>query len=61
LLLDFRNGSFFGTPIVARRLTTSGTSSAEPFASSPAEFGKFIADYTEKWRKLIRTSGIKVE
>jgi hypothetical protein len=46
---------------VARRLTTSGTSSAEPFASSPAEFGKFIADYTEKWRKLIRTSGIKVE
>jgi tripartite-type tricarboxylate transporter receptor subunit TctC len=34
---------------------------AEPFANSPAEFGKFIADYTEKWRKLIRTSGIKVE
>jgi tripartite-type tricarboxylate transporter receptor subunit TctC len=34
---------------------------AEPFASSPAKFGKFIADYTEKWRKLIRTSGIKVE
>jgi tripartite-type tricarboxylate transporter receptor subunit TctC len=33
---------------------------AEPFANSPAEFGKFIADYTEKWRKLIRTSGIKV-
>jgi hypothetical protein len=32
---------------------------AEPFASSPAEFGN--ADYTEKWRKLIRTSGIKVE
>jgi hypothetical protein len=41
-------------------LTTSGTSSAEPFASSPVEFGKFIADYTEKWRKLIRTAGIKV-
>jgi tripartite-type tricarboxylate transporter receptor subunit TctC len=34
---------------------------AEPFTSSPAKFGKFIADYTEKWRKLIRTSGIKVE
>jgi hypothetical protein len=58
-LLDFRNASFSGTPIVARRLTTSGISSAEPFASSPAEFGN--ADYTEKWRKLIRTSGIKVE
>jgi tripartite-type tricarboxylate transporter receptor subunit TctC len=34
---------------------------AEPFANSPAKFGKFIADYTEKWRKLIRTSGIKVD
>jgi len=33
----------------------------QPFAGSPAEFGKFIADETEKWGKVIRTAGIKVE
>jgi len=34
---------------------------AEPFASSPAEFKKFIADETEKWGKIIRAAGIKAE
>ena len=34
---------------------------AEPFAGSPAEFGKFIVDYTEKWGKVIRAAGIKAE
>jgi tripartite-type tricarboxylate transporter receptor subunit TctC len=33
----------------------------QPFASSPAEFGKFIADYTEKWARVIRAAGIKAE
>jgi tripartite-type tricarboxylate transporter receptor subunit TctC len=33
----------------------------EPFASTPAEFGKFIAEYTEKWGKIIRAAGIKAE
>jgi tripartite-type tricarboxylate transporter receptor subunit TctC len=33
----------------------------QPFASSPAEFGKFIADYTDKWATVIRTAGIKAE
>jgi tripartite-type tricarboxylate transporter receptor subunit TctC len=33
----------------------------EPFASSPAEFGKFIVEYTEKWSKLIRAAGIKAD
>jgi tripartite-type tricarboxylate transporter receptor subunit TctC len=33
----------------------------EPFASSPAEFGKFIAEYTEKWAKVIRAAGIRAE
>jgi len=31
------------------------------FASSPAEFGKFIAAETEKWGKVIRTTNIKPE
>ena len=34
---------------------------AEPFASSPTEFSKFIAEYTEKWSKVIRTAGIRAQ
>jgi tripartite-type tricarboxylate transporter receptor subunit TctC len=33
----------------------------QPFAGSPAEFGKFIADYTEKWAEVIREAGIKAD
>ena len=28
---------------------------------SPADFGKFIADETEKWAKVIRAADIKAE
>jgi tripartite-type tricarboxylate transporter receptor subunit TctC len=30
-------------------------------AGSPADFGKFIADETEKWGKVIRAVNIKAE
>jgi hypothetical protein len=30
-------------------------------AGSPADFGKLIADETEKWAKVIRTAKIKPE
>ena len=40
------------------RLTDLGW---EPFASSPAEFGKFIIEYTNKWDKVIRAAGIRLE
>ena len=30
-------------------------------ALSPADFGKFIADETEKWAKVIKFAGIKAE
>ena len=30
-----------------------------PFASTPSEFAKFIAEQTEKWGKIIRAAGIK--
>jgi tripartite-type tricarboxylate transporter receptor subunit TctC len=30
------------------------------FASSPADFGTFIAAYTEKWAKVIKFTGAKV-
>lgn len=32
----------------------------EPFASSPAEFGKFIVEFTGKWSKVIQEAGITV-
>lgn len=35
--------------------------SLQPFASTPAELAKFIADETERWGKVIRTAGIKAE
>jgi tripartite-type tricarboxylate transporter receptor subunit TctC len=34
---------------------------AETFAGSPADFGKFIVDYTEKWATVIRAAGVKAE
>jgi tripartite-type tricarboxylate transporter receptor subunit TctC len=34
---------------------------SEPLPGSPAEFGKLIADETEKWGKVIRAANIKPE
>ena len=34
---------------------------ATPFANSPAAFGRFIAEYTEKWATVIRSANIKAE
>jgi hypothetical protein len=28
---------------------------------SPAEFGKFVADETEKWAKVVKFAGIKAD
>ena len=33
----------------------------EPFASSPADFAKLIAEDTEKWGKVVRAAGIKTD
>jgi tripartite-type tricarboxylate transporter receptor subunit TctC len=46
------------SPEFKARLTDLG---AEPFVSSPDEFGHFNADYTEKWAKVIRAANIKAE
>jgi tripartite-type tricarboxylate transporter receptor subunit TctC len=34
---------------------------SEPSPGTPAAFGAFIADFTEKWGKVIRDAGIKAE
>jgi tripartite-type tricarboxylate transporter receptor subunit TctC len=44
--------------VVKARLADLGGTA---LALSPAEFGKLIADETEKWRKVIRAANIKAE
>jgi tripartite-type tricarboxylate transporter receptor subunit TctC len=43
-------------PVVKARIAELG---AVPMPMSPAEFGNFIVDETEKWGKVIRAAGIK--
>jgi hypothetical protein len=31
------------------------------FPGSPTEFGQFIAEDTEKWRKVVKFAGLKAE
>jgi tripartite-type tricarboxylate transporter receptor subunit TctC len=45
-------------PKLKARLADFG---ATPLVGSPADFGKLIADETEKWGKVIRTANIKAE
>ncbi len=44
-------------PIVRERFIEQGT---EPAATTPEEFGKFIASETFKWREIITKAGIPV-
>jgi tripartite-type tricarboxylate transporter receptor subunit TctC len=45
-------------PTMKTRLTDLGCA---VFAGSPADFGKFITDETEKWAKVVKFAGIKAE
>jgi tripartite-type tricarboxylate transporter receptor subunit TctC len=45
-------------PQMKARLADLG---AEPMPMTPVEFGKFIADETEKWGKVVKFAGIKVD
>jgi tripartite-type tricarboxylate transporter receptor subunit TctC len=45
-------------PRIQARLADFGTT---PFIGSPGAFGKFIADETEKWAKVIKFAGIRAE
>ena len=42
-------------------LMVTADADATPFVVSPAEFGKFVVDETEKWRKVIRAAHIRAE
>jgi tripartite-type tricarboxylate transporter receptor subunit TctC len=45
-------------PTMKARLAAIG---GEPLPGSPAEFGKLIAEETEKWSKVVRAAGLKPE
>jgi tripartite-type tricarboxylate transporter receptor subunit TctC len=45
-------------PTMRARLAAIG---GEPLPGSPAEFGKLIAEETEKWGKVVRAAGLKPE
>jgi len=45
-------------PAMIARLADLG---ATPMPSSPAEFGKLVADETEKWAKVVKFAGLKPE
>jgi tripartite-type tricarboxylate transporter receptor subunit TctC len=45
-------------PRMRERLAAIG---GEPLPGSPAEFGRLIAEETEKWGKVVRAAGIKPE
>jgi tripartite-type tricarboxylate transporter receptor subunit TctC len=47
-----------GDPTIKDKLADLG---GLPMPMTPADFGKFIADETEKWGKVIRAAGIKPE
>jgi tripartite-type tricarboxylate transporter receptor subunit TctC len=51
------NAAFADPKIKARLADLGGT----PFPGSPAEFGKFIADETEKWGKVVKVAVIKAD
>jgi tripartite-type tricarboxylate transporter receptor subunit TctC len=57
-ILNRQVNAALADPTFRSRLNDLGT---EPLAGSPAEFGKFISAYIEKWGPVIRAAGIKAE
>jgi tripartite-type tricarboxylate transporter receptor subunit TctC len=51
------NAGLADPKIKARLADLGGT----PFVGSPADFGKLIADETEKWGKVVKFAGLKPE
>jgi tripartite-type tricarboxylate transporter receptor subunit TctC len=51
------NAAFADAAMKARFAAISG----EPIEGTPAQFGKLIADETEKWAKVVKFTGLKVE
>jgi tripartite-type tricarboxylate transporter receptor subunit TctC len=57
-ILNKAVGEALKDPKVAQRLTEIG---GIPKPMTPSEFGRLIADETEKWRKVVAFAGVSVE
>jgi tripartite-type tricarboxylate transporter receptor subunit TctC len=57
-ILNKAVGEALKDPKVIARLTDLG---GLPMPMTPAEFGKLVADETEKWRKVVEFAGISVD
>jgi tripartite-type tricarboxylate transporter receptor subunit TctC len=57
-VLNTRVNAALADPAFEARLADLALS---PFVSSQADFAKYIVDFTEKWRKVIRANNIKPE
>ena len=51
------NAALVDPKMKARLLDLGGT----PMPMTPADFGKFIVEYTEKWAKVIQAANTKAE
>lgn len=54
--LNLECNAITAEPKLAAQLVSLGT---PPKTMTPAEFGKLITDYTEKWAKVIKFAGVK--
>ena len=57
-ILNKAIGEALKDPKIIEQLTTAG---GIPKPMTPAEFGKLVADETEKWRKVVEFAGVSVE
>jgi tripartite-type tricarboxylate transporter receptor subunit TctC len=53
----WHNDPLFDPKVAARIADLAST----PFIATPAELDKLVIEYTEKWGRVIRGAGIKVE
>ena len=57
-ILNKAVGEALKDPKVVARLADLG---GLPMPMTPAEFGKLVADETEKWRKVVEFAGVSVD
>jgi tripartite-type tricarboxylate transporter receptor subunit TctC len=57
-MLNNEINAALASPVMNARLADLGVS---PLVLSPADFGEFVGDETEKWGRVIRAANIKPE